>query len=295
MVDVGKDDAHAREADARVSRDEGEPVTPQRRARRFSWLQAFDEQQILVAGSVVFVLVLWEVASQQGWIRDLFFSRPSAIFLAAVREVQKLDFWVDVRVSLTEFVAGFSLAIALGIPTGLILGWFRRLSYFWNPWLSFMYATPRITYIPLIIIWFGLGIASKIALVFAGPFFTIVIGTLEGVRTVPPQYLDVARSFGAGNWHFFKTILFPSTLPFILAAMRLAVGIGIVAIVLGEMYASQVGIGNMLMTAANNLQADRVLFAVLIFTMMGVGLSKILLSIERRVADWKPELRSSTK
>ena len=292
MVEVEGDEIRALEADTAAGGATDDDSPSGDGARRFSWRQVFDEQRILVAGSVIFVLVLWEVASRQGWIRDLFFSSPSAVFVAAVREVQKLDFWVDVRVSLTEFVAGFSLAIALGIPTGLILGWFRRLSYFWNPWLSFMYATPRITYIPLIIIWFGLGISSKIALVFAGPFFTIVIGTLEGVRTVPPQYLDVARSFGAGQWQFFRTILFPSTVPFILAAMRLAVGIGIVAIVLGEMYASQVGIGNMLMTAANNLQADRVLFAVLIFTMMGVGLSKILLSIERRVADWKPELRS---
>ena len=81
-------------------------------------------------------------------------------------------------------------------------------------------------------------------------------------------------------------------MPFILASMRLAVGIGIVAIVLGEMYASQAGIGNLLMTAAHNLQADRVLFAVLIFTMMGVGLSKIVRMIEDRVSEWKPQMGS---
>jgi ABC-type nitrate/sulfonate/bicarbonate transport system permease component len=138
------------------------------------------------------------------------------------------------------------------------------------------------------VLWFGLGIESKIALVFAGPFITILVGTLEGVRTVPTTYLDVARSFGAGQFHFFKSVLLPTTVPFILASMRLAVGIGIVAIVLGEMYASQAGIGHMLMQAAHNLQADRVLFAVIVLTILGVGLSKIILSIENRVADWKP-------
>ena len=260
------------------------PDTPVGVARRF-W---FDEQRLMVASSVIGFLALWEVASRLGWIRALFFSSPSAVFLAAVREVQLASFWNDVRVSALEFTVGFSLAILCGIPIGLVLGWFRRLSHFFNPWLSFMYATPRITYIPLIVMWFGLGLESKMALVFAGPFFTIVIGTLEGVRTVPPAYIEVARSFRAGHWQFFRTILLPNTVPFILAAMRLAVGIGIVAIVLGEMYASQAGVGNLLMTAANNLQADRVLFAVLIFTMMGVGLSKILLAIENRVADWKP-------
>jgi len=256
------------------------------------WRRLYDDPRFLLSLTVIGFLALWEVASQQGWVRDLFFSRPSEIVLAGIREVQKANFWTDVRVSLTEFVLGFSLAILAGIPVGLMLGWFRRLGYFWDPWLRFMYATPRITYIPLLIIWFGLGINSKIALVFAGPFFTIVIGTLEGVRTVPPQYLDVARAFGASNRQLFRTILLPNTAPFILAAMRLAVGLGIVAIVLGEMYASQDGLGHMLATAANNLQSDRVLFAVVIFTMMGVGLSKIVRMIEDRVAEWKPQIGS---
>jgi len=254
----------------------------------------FTEQRILVASSVVFFLVLWEVATRMGWVRDLFFSKPTSVFAAAIREVQRSSFWWNVRVSALEFAVGFGLAIIIAIPVGLFLGWFRRIEYFWDPWLRFMYATPRITYIPLLITWFGLGLQSKMALVFAGPFFTIIIGTLEGVRTVPPKYLEVARSFGAGRWQLFKTILLPSTVPFILAAMRLAVGIGIVAIVLGEMYASQAGLGHLLMKAANNLQADRVLFAVLIFTMLGVGLSKILRSIEKRVAEWKPARGGNT-
>jgi NitT/TauT family transport system permease protein len=256
------------------------------------WRRLLDSPRFLLSGSVVTFVVLWEVASRQGWIRDLFFSRPTSIVLAGIREVQKANFWTDVRISLTEFGLGFGLAVLIGIPLGLVLGWFRRLGYFWDPWLSFMYATPRITYIPLLVMWFGLGIASKVALCFAGPFFTIVIGTLAGVRTVPPNYLDVARSFGANNRQLFRTILLPNTVPFILAAMRLAVGIGIVAIVLGEMYASQDGLGHLLTTAANNLQADRVLFAVLIFTMMGVGLSKILRAVETRVAEWKPQTGS---
>ena len=256
------------------------------------WRRLYNDPRALLSLTVVGFFVLWEVASRQGWVRDLFFSRPTAIVLAGIREVQKANFWTDVRISLTEFVLGFGLAILIGIPLGLMLGWFRRLGYFWDPWLSFMYATPRITYIPLLIMWFGLGISSKVALCFAGPFFTIVIGTLEGVRTVPPKYLDVARAFGANNRQLFRTILLPNTLPFILAAMRLAIGIGIVAIVLGEMYASQDGLGHMLATAANNLQADRVLFAVLIFTMMGVGLTKVLRMIEDRVAEWKPQTGS---
>ena len=253
-----------------------------------SWWQVH-EQKILVAASVIGFLTLWEVASRLEWVRPLFFSSPTAVFQAAVRELSGADFWYDIRISMLEFVLGFSLAIVLSIPLGLMFGWFRRLGHFFDPWLRFFYATPRITYIPLLVLWFGLGLQSKVALVFAGPFITILVGTLEGVRTVPTTYLDVARSFGAGQFHFFKSVLLPTTVPFILAAMRLSIGIGIVAIVLGEMYASQAGIGHMLMQAANNLQADRVLFAVVILTLLGVGLSKIILSIENRVADWKPQ------
>ena len=253
-----------------------------------SWWQVH-EQKIYVAVSVIGFLGIWEVASRLEWIRPLFFSSPTAVFQAAVREMTDGDFWYDIRISMLEFVLGFSLAIVLSIPLGLMFGWFRRLGHFFDPWLRFFYATPRITYIPLLVLWFGLGLQSKVALVFAGPFITILVGTLEGVRTVPTTYLDVSRSYGAGQFQFFKSVLLPSTVPFIIAAMRLSIGIGIVAIVLGEMYASQAGIGHMLMQAANNLQADRVLFAVVVLTLLGVGLSKILLSIENRVADWKPQ------
>lgn len=247
------------------------------------------EQQVYVIGSVVLFLGLWEIASRLEWIRPLFFSSPTEVFTTAFREIGTADFWYDIRISGLEFVLGFSLAIALSIPFGLMLGWFRRLGHFFDPWVRFFYATPRITYIPLLVLWFGLGLESKVALVFAGPFITILVGTLEGVRTTPTTYQDVARSFGAGQFQFFKSVLLPTTVPFILAAMRLAIGIGIVAIVLGEMYASQAGIGHMLMQAGHNLQADRVLFGVLLLTLFGVGLSKILLMIEAHVADWKPQ------
>lgn len=249
--------------------------------------ERFGERQALVASSVVFVLVLWEVASRAGWIRSLFFSMPTEVVAAGFREIQRGSFWFDVRISMLQFVLGFGLAILVGIPTGLILGWSKRSAHFFNPWLSFMYATPRITYVPLLVMWFGLGMSSKVALCFAGPFFTIVIGTMEGVRTVPPTYVDVSKSFGASRLRFFRTILLPNTVPFILAAMRLAIGLGIVAIVIGEMYASQAGLGNLLMTAANNLQSDRALFVVIVFTMLGVGLSKVIQAIENRVSDWK--------
>jgi NitT/TauT family transport system permease protein len=256
-------------------------------SRRSRWVPT--EQQVYVISSVVLFLGLWETASRLEWIRPLFFSSPSEVFAAAVREMSGADFWYDVQISLLEFTLGFSLAIALSIPLGLMVGRFRRLGHFFDPWLRFFYATPRITYIPLLVLWFGLGLESKVALVFAGPFITILVGTLEGVRTTPTTYLEVAASFGAKQVRLFRSVLLPSTVPFILAAMRLAVGIGIVAIVLGEMYASQAGIGHMLMQAGNNLQADRVLFAVLLLTLFGVGLSKILLMIEARVADWKPQ------
>lgn len=272
--------------------DDGAAVAPVTSAATSQDLRSWwltHEQKIYVTTSVIGFLTLWEVASRLGWVRPLFFSSPSAVFAAAIRELSGADFWHDLRVSLTAFVIGFALAIVASIPLGLMFGWFRRLGHFFDPWLRFFYATPRITYIPLIVLWFGLGLESKIALVFAGPFITILVGTLEGVRTVPTTYVDVARSFGAGQFRFFKSVLLPTTVPFIIAAMRLAVGIAIVAIVLGEMYASQAGIGHMLMQAANNLQADRVLFAVLLLTILGVGLNKVLLSIENRVADWKPQ------
>ena len=257
------------------------------RTARFGWL---DRHGRLVYGliGIVGFIVFWEIGSRQGFISAYFFSSPTAILAAGIREVQIPRFWVDVRASLTEFVAGYALAIVLAIPLGLLAGWYRRLQYALDPWLNFLNALPRIALLPVIVIAVGLGLASKILVAFLGAFFAIIIPTIQGVRTVDRRYLDVATSFGASRRRVFLTVVAPATVPFIVTGLRLGIARALIGVVTGELYAATVGLGVMIKFASDALQTDRLLFGVLIFTFVGLIGVEGIRRLEKYFQRWRP-------
>lgn len=243
----------------------------------------------LGAAGFIAVLVAWEVASRLGALNPLFFSRPTDIVIAGVEEVQLPRFWDDVRVSVTEFVAGLVAAIVLGVPIGLVAGWYPRLLYFADPWLNFLNATPRVALLPIIVIWLGLGIASKIAVVFLGAFFSILIPTIQGVRTVDRRFIDVAKGFRASRRRMFTSVVLPATVPFIVTGLRIGVARALIGVVVGELYAATAGLGVMINKASQVLQADRMLFGVLIFTIAGIVGVAAVQRVEVRYQKWRPQ------
>jgi NitT/TauT family transport system permease protein len=243
---------------------------------------------IIGSASIATFLVLWEVTSRVGLIDPFFFSKPTDVVAAGVAEVQLPRFWTDVRVSAFELAAGFTLAAAAAIPLGLMFGWFRRLSYMADPWLNLFNALPRIALLPLIVLWLGLGVQAKLAVVFLGAFFSIIIPTVQGVRTVDRRFLDVARSFGAGNLRLFTSVVFPATVPFMMTGLRLGIGRALIGVVLAEIYAQTEGLGVMIDRAADTLQADRMIFGVLLFTASGVLGVELLRRLERNFDRWRP-------
>jgi len=250
----------------------------------------FDAHGRLVYGLIGLVgfLIFWEVGSSAGFISKFFFSSPSAIVAAGIREVQIPRFWVDVRASMTEFLAGYLLAIVLAIPLGLLAGWYRRLSYALDPWLNFFNALPRIALLPVLLIAFGLGLASKIAVAFLGAFFAIIIPTIQGVRTVDRRLLDVATSFRASRWRVFRTVVAPATVPFIVTGLRLGIARALIGVVTGELYAATNGLGVMIKFASDALQTDRLLFGVLLFTATGLVGVEALRRLETYFQRWRP-------
>lgn len=249
-----------------------------------------NERAILGVSSFVGFFVLWELGSALGWINAFFFSSPSRIAVTAFHEVQNPRLWNDFRVSGTELVAGYLAAVFLGVPLGLLAGWYRRFNYFIDPWLNFLYATPRVALLPLIVLWVGIGIWSKIVVVFLGAFFTIVLNTLYGVRTVDKRLLDVATSFGASDRRIFTSVVFPGSVPFIIAGLRLGVGRALIGVIVGELYAANAGIGYMITLASQTLQTSRLLFGVLILTFMGVIAVELIRLIEKRFQRWRPKV-----
>jgi len=248
------------------------------------------ERAILGVASVAAVLLAWEWVAARELVPLVFISSPMRIAKAAVELASSGDLWNDLRVSGIEFFVGYAMSVAVGIPLGIATGWYRRLFYLLDPFISGLYATPRVALLPLIIIWVGIGIWSKIVVVFLGAVFPILINTLAAVRTTDERLLRAARSFGADDLQVFRTIVLPSSVPFILTGLRLGVGRALVGVVVGELYAATAGIGFLITVAGASFQTDKVFVGILIIAAAGMVSMEVLSRLERRFEKWRPRV-----
>src|SRR5687767_8756849 len=180
-----------------------------------------NENFVLGLASVTAFLLFWEFSVSFGWINPLFTSSPSRIFSTGFEMFRDGSVYPDLWVSAQEFVLGYGLAVIIGVPLGILMGWYTRLNALLDPFVSALYATPRIALMPLIIIWFGIDMSAKIAIIFLSTVFPIVISTMTGVRTMERDHVKVARSFGASDRQLFSTVALPSSVPHILTGLRL--------------------------------------------------------------------------
>jgi ABC-type nitrate/sulfonate/bicarbonate transport system permease component len=249
------------------------------------------EKKILGSASVITFLVLWElVGNVFQLINPMFMSAPSLIFSAAVQLFGSGEIYNDLYVSGVELFWGYALSALVAIPFGIMVGWYKKMSYIFDPFINAMNATPRVALLPLVIIWLGIGILSKVGIIFLGAVFPIMINTRDGVKTTPYNLLTAARSFGATEWLLFKTVVLPSTIPFILTGMRLGLGRAIVGVMVGELYAATAGIGFMITVAGATFQTDKVFVGVLIFALTGMIGMELLTRVERRFDKWRPKV-----
>jgi NitT/TauT family transport system permease protein len=247
-----------------------------------------NERLVLGLLGFVVILAIWEAVTQLGWLKYIFISSPSRITQSAMLAFRQGAVWADIGISLLEFSVGFLLAAVVGITIGLIGGWSRRASYIIDPWLSAIYATPDVALIPLIILWLGIGLPSKFFVVFLTAVFSVAVNTLIGVHSTDPRLLDVARSYRAGHAMMFRTVIIPSTIPFILTGLRLASGRALVGVVLAELIASNQGIGHLISVAGVTLNTARVMFGVILLGLFGVLLGEVMRRVERRFDAWRP-------
>ena len=252
------------------------------------------EKKILGGTAVILFLIVWElVGGVFQLINPMFMSAPSLIFKAAVELVRSGEIWNDLWVSGIEFFWGYMLSVVVAIPLGIATGWYKRVSYLFDPFINAMNATPRVALLPLVIIWLGIGVLSKVGIIFLGAVFPILINTRDGVKTTPSNLLTAARSFGASEWCLFKTVVLPSTLPFVLTGLRSALGRALVGVLVGELYAATAGIGFMITVAGATFQTDKVFVGVLIFAVTGLVGTEILGRIERHFERWRPQVGAS--
>jgi NitT/TauT family transport system permease protein len=250
------------------------------------------EPAIFGIGFIVLLLVVWQ--SIPLWYTlprgmALFFTTPSRIAATFYELLVTGELEKHFYISAVAFLAGLGLSILVGLPIGLLMGRSPLLDALTDPYVTSFNATPRIVWLPLLILWFGIGIWSKIVIVFAGAIFPLLINTYAGVKNVNQVLVNVVRSFGASEWQLMRIVVIPNSLPYIIVGLRLAIGRAILGVVVGEFFGSSQGLGYMIASAASNYKVDVVFVGVAIFMALSVILTLAVKAVESRLASWRPE------
>lgn len=235
-------------------------------------------------GVVVFV-GLWEILSRTGQLNPLFFGDPWGIAKAFVEILQPGGELVPhLAESAKEFGIGFGFGCLGGLVLGVLIGWFRILDDLTEPLVAGFYATPYVAFLPLVIVWVGIGVMSKAVIVIWAVFFPVLINTIAGVKNTPPDFLRVADSFSVGRRRVLTTVVLPSAVPFLLAGVRQAIGRGLVGVIVAEFFLASRGVGFYIQQETSVFNANNSFAAILLVALIGIVLVRGLAAVERNVA-----------
>lgn len=237
--------------------------------------------------SVLVFLAAWEMAPRLHLVDGTYTSRPSLVVAASRDVIRNTALVHDLSISAQEFAAGFALAIAVGVPLGLLLGAFPVARYLVDPLLMAIYSTPYLALLPILVVWLGIGMGSKIAAVFAGGVIPIVINSMAGVRHVDVSCILAARSFCAGKLDVFGKVILPASLPAVMMGIRLGLSRAVLGVVVAEMYVSQAGVGSQIMRFGSAFRIDYLLFYVLLVSIFGFAATRAVRLLEQRL--WTAE------
>ncbi|MFT3688323.1 ABC transporter permease subunit [Paenirhodobacter sp.] len=260
------------------------PSRPRREGRGLPW------PAILGAGTIGALLLLWTAASAFGWVSPVFLPSPARVWAALVRAANdgyaNALLWEHVAASLWRVLAALFLTILIGVPIGLVIATSRIGRGILDPVIEFIRPLPPLAYLPLIIIWCGIGEPSKILVIGIAMFAPIVISTASGVRAASESQIRAALSFGATRWQMVREVLLPAALPSIFTGIRIALGAGWTTLVAAELVAATRGIGYMIQSAAQFLVTDMVIAGILVISALATVSELILRRAERRLLPW---------
>lgn len=197
--------------------------------------------------------------------------------------------WPALSFSATAFCSGLAASIIIALPLGVIMGRSKSFNDMFDPFITAFNATPRLVFLPLILIWLGVGMWSVMLIVFIGALFPLLINTYEGVKNADKLLINVVRSYGASEWEINKMVVLPNSIPYIVAGLRLAIGRAVLGIVVAEFFGgSSVGVGVLMVKAAGAYKVDIVFAGLVIFMCISLVLTSMVRMIENRLSRWRP-------
>jgi sulfonate transport system permease protein len=234
--------------------------------------------------SLAIFLGIWQLAAIN--VDPVLFTTPGKVAVAAVDMIRSGELWAGLWPSLLVLVMGLTLAIIFGTLLGLALARFRVLDVGLTVYITFLYSIPSVALVPLIVLWAGYETTAKVIILFLFAFFPMVINTYQGVKAVDPKLLEVGRAFRSSERQLWANIVLPGALPFIVTGIRLAVGRGMIGMVLADLYTAISGIGYLIVRTASTFQVDKMFVPIVTLGLLGVTLTALLRLAEQYVAPW---------
>ena len=235
-------------------------------------------------GFLALILIVWQIVGP--FISPIFFTYPSKIAVAFYDTIVSGELPYYLAQSLEVMSYGLIIAIAIGIPLGIAMARIRWLDWSLDLPINALYATPLVAVVPLLVLWFGIYLKAKIIVVVLFAVFPVLINTYQGVRECDKNMIEVARSFRSNERRMWQDVLLPFALPYIIAGMRLAIGRGLIGMIIAEFYTTITGLGFMLTRYANQFAMDKTFVPVIVLMVLGVSLTSLLKWVGRRLAPW---------
>lgn len=253
-------------------------------------------KELLRGGISIFGgLALWEVLARLLLENELLIPPPSSVARSFWNLTVSGQLNKHFAATLLEFAYGFSTACIIGIVVGYFMGMYKRFDEIMDPWIAALYSIPIITIVPLIIIWFGIGMISKVIVVFKITAVAIVLNTAAGIKNLDPVWLELAKSLRLSSWETTFKIRVPGALPYIITGMRLGVGRALLGVIVAELMASNAGLGYMLRDASETWDSPKLFVTVFLLAAMGLVSFNLIKRFERRMAPWRQSAEWSTE
>src|SRR6201987_6061330 len=244
-------------------------------------------ERLLYLISPIGLLLLWQVLVMMGFGDRRFIPTPSDIAVRFWQLTINGELELHTAVTLWRVLAGYVIGVVPAIAIGLLMAMWRPVRIFFDPLIAALFPIPKVALMPLVLLAFGFGDASKIAVVALAVFFPVIVNTYAGAANIDTIYWDVAKNYGASNWVMFTRIVFFGALPLIFAGLRIGVAVSFIVLVAAEFVSTKVGIGYMIWNSWELLQVDTMFVGIVVIGLLGLVTSALLAELERKVIPWK--------
>ncbi len=246
----------------------------------------------LVYGTVSFAVIvgIWALLWWSGFVDGGLLPSPAEVMRQFIKMMTEKQLWLDVVLSSRRVLLGVVCGLALAIPVGFLLGWYRGIRAFIDPVINFFRALPPIALIPLVIVYFGIGEPARVSVLIYAAFFSGVIVIYEGIKLIPPIYIRVSKALGATDFEIFKRIVIPAALPHVLTAFRIAVGVCWTTLVAAELVAAERGLGAVIVSGQNYFQVPTIFVGIIMIGAVALLMDKVLRLATTRLLAWQETL-----